>query len=97
LISFIYIFWHFSNGLTASAICAFTLTDLNRAFNGPFKGQETTKSNWLPIPDDEVPTPRPGDVSVMMMMMMVMVMVIMIDFDDDDDGGGVGDGDGDDD
>lgn len=52
------------NGLTASAICAFTVNELNKAFNGPFKGQETTKSNWLPIPEDEVPMPRPGNCTV---------------------------------
>lgn len=52
------------NGLTASAICAFTVHDMNKAFWGPFKGQETKKSNWLPIPEDEVPDPRPGNCTV---------------------------------
>ncbi|PVD19590.1 hypothetical protein C0Q70_20080 [Pomacea canaliculata] len=52
------------NGLTASAICAFTLSDMNKAFWGPFKGQETKKSNWLPIPESEVPDPRPGNCTV---------------------------------
>ncbi|KAL8624926.1 hypothetical protein ACOMHN_016222 [Nucella lapillus] len=52
------------NGLTASAICAFTLEDLNKAFWGPFKGQENKKSNWLPIPEVEVPNPRPGNCTV---------------------------------
>lgn len=52
------------NGLTASAICAFTLQDLNKAFWGPFKGQENKNSNWLPIPEVEVPNPRPGNCTV---------------------------------
>ncbi|KAL8604481.1 hypothetical protein ACOMHN_042309 [Nucella lapillus] len=53
-----------TNGLTASAICAFNMRDMNRAFMGPFKGQETKNSNWLPIPEDEVPDPRPGNCTV---------------------------------
>lgn len=52
----------FRNGLTASAICAFTVHDMNKAFWGPFKGQVTKTSNWLPIPESEVPNPRPGNV-----------------------------------
>ncbi|XP_046350872.1 semaphorin-2A-like [Haliotis rufescens] len=52
------------NGLTASAICAFTVHQIERAFNGPFKDQTNSKSNWLPVPEVEVPDPRPGNCSV---------------------------------
>ncbi|XP_076465872.1 semaphorin-2A-like [Babylonia areolata] len=59
------------NGLTASAICAFTLSDLNKAFWGPFKGQESKNSNWLPIPEVEVPNPRPGNCTKQLSMQAV--------------------------
>ena len=49
-----------SNSLGASAVCAFRLEDIHRAFDGHFKGQEDTNSNWMPIPNSKVPEPRPG-------------------------------------
>lgn len=48
------------NSLSGSAICAFRVKDIVATFDGPFKGQETTNSNWLPIPGGKVPDPRPG-------------------------------------
>ena len=32
----------------------------SRFETSPFKGQSTTKSHWLPLPDSSVPDPRPG-------------------------------------
>ncbi|XP_041372487.1 semaphorin-2A-like [Gigantopelta aegis] len=52
------------NGLTASAICAFSRYQIDRAFNGPFKDQVDSRSNWLPVPDDDVPKPRPGNCTI---------------------------------
>ncbi|XP_005092387.1 semaphorin-2A [Aplysia californica] len=50
------------NGLTASAICGFTIHDIDQTFfNGSFKEQRDLQSIWLPVPEVEVPSPRPGD------------------------------------
>ena len=48
------------NGLTGSAICSFSLADVEAAFEGKFKEQATTTSIWLPVPAAKVPEPRPG-------------------------------------
>ncbi|XP_076102256.1 semaphorin-4D-like [Mytilus galloprovincialis] len=45
-------------GTPASAICAFNLTSIEAALNGPFKNQETDNSYWTEATN--VPTPRPG-------------------------------------
>ena len=53
------------NSISGSAICAFRLADILDSFNGNFKGQANTESNWLPIRDFELPkdAPRPGSCS----------------------------------
>ncbi|OQV16107.1 Semaphorin-2A [Hypsibius exemplaris] len=43
-----------------SAICAFSLEDIERAFNGRFKEQTSVSSAWLPVLKSDVPEPRPG-------------------------------------
>ncbi|XKL69066.1 hypothetical protein PGB90_006835 [Kerria lacca] len=43
-----------------SAICTFTLEDIEKAFNGKFKEQATSSSAWLPVLTNKVPEPRPG-------------------------------------
>lgn len=48
------------NSIGASAVCAFSLSDIVKVFDGPFKGQSSYDSNWLPVPASQVPTPRPG-------------------------------------
>jgi len=48
------------NSIGASAICAFSLPDMVKAFDGPFKGQTSEDSNWLPVPSADVPSPRPA-------------------------------------
>ena len=56
----------FSNGLSASAICAFTLDSIRESFNGQFLHQQSEGSQWLPVPEAEVPLyngTRPGQVS----------------------------------
>lgn len=50
------------NGLTASAICGYNLTNINSAFEGSFK-QGNSTSIWLPVPNNKVPNPRPGKCS----------------------------------
>jgi semaphorin 6 len=49
-----------SNSISGSAVCAFRMEDIYKAFDGPFKGQEDIDSNWLPVPSSKVPEPRPG-------------------------------------
>ncbi|KAG8282640.1 Semaphorin-2A [Homalodisca vitripennis] len=50
-----------TTGLMGSAICAFTLDDIHRAFKGKFKEQATSSSAWLPVLSSRVPEPRPGE------------------------------------
>ncbi|XP_037086236.1 semaphorin-2A-like [Pollicipes pollicipes] len=47
-------------GLMGSAVCSFTLRDIQAAFDGKFKEQKTSSSAWLPVSDSAVPEPRPG-------------------------------------
>lgn len=49
------------NSIAGSAICAFRLSDITETFEiGPFKNQENTNSNWLPMSKSQIPEPRPG-------------------------------------
>ncbi|XP_072392355.1 semaphorin-2A [Diabrotica undecimpunctata] len=49
-----------TNGLMGSAICSFTLSDIQEAFSGKFKEQASSSSAWLPVLSGKVPEPRPG-------------------------------------
>ncbi|KAF5281101.1 hypothetical protein FQR65_LT02967 [Abscondita terminalis] len=49
-----------NNAIGGSAICAYSMKDIIRVFDGSFKHQETINSNWLPVPEHMVPKPRPG-------------------------------------
>lgn len=48
------------NAIGGSAICSFTIDSILDSFDGSFKAQRDSKSNWLPVPDDKIPEPRPG-------------------------------------
>ncbi|XP_058804180.1 semaphorin-1A isoform X2 [Phymastichus coffea] len=48
------------NSISGSAVCAFSLQDIQDTFEGLFKEQSTQNSNWLPVPSSKVPDPRPG-------------------------------------
>ncbi|GAB1300235.1 Semaphorin-5B [Apodemus speciosus] len=37
------------NSIAASAVCAFNLSAISKAFNGPFRYQENPRAAWLPI------------------------------------------------
>uniref|UniRef100_G1QHK5 Semaphorin 5B n=1 Tax=Nomascus leucogenys TaxID=61853 RepID=G1QHK5_NOMLE len=37
------------NSIAASAVCAFNLSAISQAFNGPFRHQENPRAAWLPI------------------------------------------------
>lgn len=43
-----------------SAVCVFSLSDINKVLNGPFKELKKNSENW--INPEPVPTPRPGQV-----------------------------------
>ena len=48
------------NSIHGSAVCRFSLADLDRSFEGNFKNQERVNSNWLAMSPSQVPQPRPG-------------------------------------
>ncbi|XP_072258493.1 semaphorin-6D isoform X3 [Pyxicephalus adspersus] len=48
------------NSIPGSAVCAFTMDDIEKAFRGRFKEQKTPDSVWTAVPEDKVPKPRPG-------------------------------------
>lgn len=37
------------NSIPGSAVCAFDFEDIEAAFNGRFKGQKDSNSNWMPV------------------------------------------------
>uniref|UniRef100_A0A672UKV4 Semaphorin 6C n=1 Tax=Strigops habroptila TaxID=2489341 RepID=A0A672UKV4_STRHB len=48
------------NSIPGSAVCAFYLADMERAFEGPFAEPRGAAGTWTPVPEDRVPQPRPG-------------------------------------
>ncbi|KAK4807635.1 hypothetical protein QYF61_015981 [Mycteria americana] len=51
---------HCHRSIPGSAVCAFYLADMERAFEGPFAEPRGTAGTWTPVPEDRVPRPRPG-------------------------------------
>lgn len=51
------------NAIGGNAICAFQIKDILTAFQGAFKEQETSNSNWLPVRENKLPDPRPATCS----------------------------------
>uniref|UniRef100_A0A669F7L1 Semaphorin 6Cb n=2 Tax=Oreochromis TaxID=8139 RepID=A0A669F7L1_ORENI len=49
-----------ANSITGSAVCAFYMDDIEKAFSGKFKEQKNSESAWTPVPEEQVPKPRPG-------------------------------------
>uniref|UniRef100_A0A8C9YWI8 Semaphorin 6Cb n=1 Tax=Sander lucioperca TaxID=283035 RepID=A0A8C9YWI8_SANLU len=49
-----------ANSITGSAVCAFYMDDIEKAFSGKFKEQRNSETAWTPVPEEQVPTPRPG-------------------------------------
>ncbi|MBN3323366.1 SEM6D protein, partial [Atractosteus spatula] len=49
-----------ANSITGSAVCAFYMDDIEKAFNGKFKEQKSSESPWTAVSEDQVPKPRPG-------------------------------------
>uniref|UniRef100_A0AAY4E9S1 Sema domain-containing protein n=1 Tax=Denticeps clupeoides TaxID=299321 RepID=A0AAY4E9S1_9TELE len=48
------------NSIPGSAVCAFTMADIEKVFRGRFKEQKTPDSVWTPFPEEKLPKPRPG-------------------------------------
>ncbi|XP_065607594.1 semaphorin-6C [Cyrtonyx montezumae] len=48
------------NSIPGSAVCAFYLADVERAFEGPFADPRGAAAPWPPVPEGRVPRPRPG-------------------------------------
>ncbi|XP_036039858.1 semaphorin-6D isoform X10 [Onychomys torridus] len=48
------------NSIPGSAVCAFSMDDIEKVFEGRFKEQKTPDSVWTAVPEDKVPKPRPG-------------------------------------
>ncbi|XP_064355208.1 semaphorin-6C isoform X2 [Dromaius novaehollandiae] len=48
------------NSIPGSAVCAFYLADVERAFEGRFQEQRGSDGAWTPVPEERVPRPRPG-------------------------------------
>lgn len=41
----------YRNSISASAVCAFNLSSITQAFNGPFRYQENPRTAWLSTPN----------------------------------------------
>ncbi|XP_038557466.1 sema domain, transmembrane domain (TM), and cytoplasmic domain, (semaphorin) 6D, like isoform X4 [Micropterus salmoides] len=48
------------NSIPGSAVCAFSMVDIEKVFWGRFKEQKTPDSVWTPFPEEKLPKPRPG-------------------------------------
>ncbi|XP_061739894.1 sema domain, transmembrane domain (TM), and cytoplasmic domain, (semaphorin) 6D, like isoform X2 [Nerophis ophidion] len=48
------------NSIPGSAVCAFSMVDIEKVFHGRFKEQKTADSIWTPYPEEKLPKPRPG-------------------------------------
>ncbi|CAN9503041.1 unnamed protein product [Ophioblennius macclurei] len=48
------------NSIPGSAVCTFSMTDIEKVFSGRFKEQKTRDSVWTPFPERKLPKPRPG-------------------------------------
>lgn len=55
-----YFFLFFREREELSAVCVFSLSDISKVLDGPFKELKKTCENW--INPEPVPTPRPGQV-----------------------------------
>ena len=44
--------------IPGSAVCAFSMGDIEKVFQGRFKEQKTADSVWTPFPEEKLPKPR---------------------------------------
>lgn len=50
--------YFFLNSIPGSAVCAFSMADIEKVFWGRFKEQKTPDSVWTPYPEEKLPKPR---------------------------------------
>lgn len=48
----------FIHSIPGSAVCAFSMADIEKVFWGRFKEQKTPDSVWTPFPEEKLPKPR---------------------------------------
>ncbi|XP_046720084.1 sema domain, transmembrane domain (TM), and cytoplasmic domain, (semaphorin) 6D, like [Silurus meridionalis] len=48
------------NSIPGSAVCAFSMLDIEKVFEGRFKEQKSPDSVWTPVHEDRLPRPRAG-------------------------------------
>ncbi|XP_012861815.1 semaphorin-6D isoform X1 [Echinops telfairi] len=48
------------NSIPGSAVCVFSMDDIEKAFKGRFKEQKSPDSLWAAVHESRVPKPRPG-------------------------------------
>lgn len=46
------------HSIPGSAVCAFSMADIEKVFWGRFKEQKTQDSVWTPFPEEKLPKPR---------------------------------------
>lgn len=46
------------HSIPGSAVCAFSMADIEKVFWGRFKEQKTPDSVWTPFPEEKLPKPR---------------------------------------
>lgn len=48
------------HSIPGSAVCAFSMADIEKVFWGRFKEQKTPDSVWTPFSEEKLPKPRLG-------------------------------------
>ena len=59
-----------------SAVCVFSLSDINKVMDGPFKELKKTCENW--INPEPIPSPRPGQVLNRVIPWLLNVHLIIV-------------------
>ena len=47
------LFFSFRNGLHGSAVCAYSMSEMERVFTGDYKKQKSKGSEWLAVPNEQ--------------------------------------------
>lgn len=54
---------HFRGDVSVSAVCQYSIQDIQKVFDGSYKEYHEQAKKWGPY-SDSVPSPRPGSVSL---------------------------------
>lgn len=66
-------FLSFRESEELTAVCVFSLSDINKVLNGPFKELKKISENW--INPEPVPTPRPGQVLNLNTLVLIKIFI----------------------